>query len=86
MIIIGPHVVHTFTYAVHAHLFYLYSRCRWVVELEYCDYIYYILGCMDDNNTTHSIGQPFVTTDGHQCFCGSGGNITCDRSTPESGK
>ena len=37
-------------------------------------------GCMDDRGTQHSIGQQFVATDCHQCFCGDGGSISCDQT------
>ena len=33
---------------------------------------------MDDKGIHQSIGQQFMTTDGYQCFCGNGGNISCD--------
>ena len=39
---------------------------------------------MDDIGTQHSIGEAFVTTDCRQCFCGNGGNISCDQSQCES--
>ena len=33
---------------------------------------------MDDRGAQQLIGQQFMTTDGRQCFCGNGGNISCD--------
>ena len=41
-------------------------------------------GCIDDIGTQHSIGEEFVNTSCHQCFCGNGGNISCDQSQCES--
>ena len=32
----------------------------------------------------YSFGEQFMTTDCRQCFCGSGGNISCDQSKCDS--
>ena len=38
---------------------------------------------MDDNGTQYSIGQQFVIANSQQCFCGIGGNISCDHEAAD---
>ena len=39
---------------------------------------------MDDVQTQYSFGQQFLTNNCSQCFCGNGGNISCEQLQCES--
>ena len=48
--------------------------------------INFFLGCLDNRETKHSIGQQFITEDCHQCFCDDGGSISCNQLQCKSSK
>lgn len=56
------------------------------IGLLYSLFMFLLSGCMDDRERNYSIGQQFVTTDNHQCFCGNGGSIFCDHTDSESSR
>jgi len=42
-------------------------------------YVCVYSGCSDDDGKHYSIGEQFTTSNYGQCFCGNGGNVTCNQ-------
>ena len=70
------------TFTCKYSMYYCNSDCSVRVFRHSIQIVYhcvYNIGCNDDKGNRHSLGQSFMTTDCHRCFCNNMGNISCDQ-------